>query len=91
MILNNYLFSRTKFSINSSLKGKKFYEFCSIISKNFTGVLMKSLECQQNNCKGKNITFQKFNFVTFDVNNYVNLNLKININNLFKYYNSTYM
>ena len=64
--------------------------FCSIISKNFTGVLMKSLECKQNNCKGKYITFQKFNFVTFDVNNYVNLNLKININNLFKYYNSTY-
>ena len=64
--------------------------FCSIISKNFTGVLMKSLECKQNNCEGKNITFQKFNFVTFDVNNYVKLNLKINMNGLFKYYNSTY-
>ena len=63
--------------------------FCSIISTNFTGVLMKTLKCK-NNCEGKNITFQKFNFVIFDINIYMNHNFKININGLFKYYNLTF-
>ena len=67
--------------------------FSSIISKNFTGVLKKTLKCQGNNCKGENITFQKFNFVNFNIKNYMsifNQNFPININSLFKYYNSTY-
>ena len=67
--------------------------FYSIISKNFTGVLKKTLKCSRNNCPGENIIFQKFNFINFNINNYIgyfNQNSFINIASIFKYFNQEY-
>ena len=68
--------------------------FKSLISQNFTGTIKKTLKCQNNNCKGVKILFQKFNFVNFNLNNYVNYfnqTTSISIADIFNYFNQTFV
>ena len=48
LILDNYLIGRIKCSINASLKGKEFYEICSIISKKNDNIKAKFFDIRYN-------------------------------------------
>ena len=66
--------------------------FKSLISKNFTGVFKKVLKCTGKNCSEETIIFQKFNFITFNLENYSNYFNQISciqLSNIFKYFNQT--
>ena len=43
LILDNYIIGRIKCSINASLKGKEFYEICSIISEKNDNIITNFL------------------------------------------------
>lgn len=68
--------------------------FYSIISQNFTGVLRKTLKCQEINCQGQELLFQKYNFIYFNISNYINnfsQNTSVKIEDIFNYYNNTFV
>ena len=68
--------------------------FHSLISLNFTGVFKKTLKCQNNNCQGTKTLFQKYNFVNFNLQNYINYfsqNSSPKIEDIFTYFNQMYV
>ena len=85
-----------EFVFNNFEKFQKHFDdrFVSLISKNFTGAIQKTLKCQGSNCLGQKILFQKFNFVNFNLNNYANYfnqNSCVNIANIFDYSNQSFV
>jgi serine/threonine protein kinase len=77
---------------------KKVYEnfintyknnFCSLISKNFPGVLKVERKC--NNCNTTDISFERFHFISFKINTLTKQNncAIMNIYDCFEYLNKT--
>ena len=63
-------------------------KFRSLISENFCGVLKKTFKCTT--CRYESTEFQKYNFISFNLNNYNQIYKQnsINIIDIFNYYNS---